>query len=129
METVEDIELIDPALSTERLVYRLFHERGVRVFRDAAVSAECSCSRENVANMLKSFSQDDRDHMVENGKITVTCEFCNSTYVFEPDKLDAQPRTAGQQAAQLMVRAPCGMSSEKAGISMSNGSPVSVTIP
>ena len=22
--------------------------------------------------------------MVENGKITVTCEFCNSTYVFEP---------------------------------------------
>ena len=78
---------IDPALSTERLVYRLFHERGVRVFRDAAVSAECSCSRENVANMLKSFSQDDRDHMVENGVITVTCEFCNSTYVFEPDEL------------------------------------------
>jgi redox-regulated HSP33 family molecular chaperone len=22
--------------------------------------------------------------MVENGKITVTCEFCNSTYVFAP---------------------------------------------
>jgi molecular chaperone Hsp33 len=37
--------------------------------------------------MLKSFSQDDRDHMVENGLITVTCEFCSSTYVFEPDKL------------------------------------------
>lgn len=87
VETVEDIELIDPALSTERLVYRLFHERGVHVFRDAAVSAECSCSRENVANMLKSFSQDDRDHMVENGRITVTCEFCNSSYVFEPDTL------------------------------------------
>ena len=87
VETVEDIELIDPTLSTERLVYRLFHERGVRVFRDAAVAAECSCSRESVANMLKSFSQDDRDHMVENGVITVTCEFCSSTYVFEPDKL------------------------------------------
>ena len=84
IETVEDVELIDPAISSERLLYRLFHERGVRVFRDAAVSAECSCSRENVANMLKSFSQDDRDHMVENGVITVTCEFCNSTYVFEP---------------------------------------------
>jgi molecular chaperone Hsp33 len=88
VETVEDIELLDPTLSTERLVYRLFHERGVRVFRDAEVSAECSCSRENVANMLRSFSQDDRDHMVENGLITVTCEFCNSSYAFEPDKLD-----------------------------------------
>ena len=39
--------------------------------------------------MLRSFSQDDRDHMVENGKITVTCEFCNSTYVFDPAEVDA----------------------------------------
>jgi molecular chaperone Hsp33 len=82
--TVEDVELIDPAVSAERLVYRLFHERGVRVFRSAAVMAQCSCSRAGVADMLKSFSQDDRDHMIENGVITVTCEFCNSSYVFEP---------------------------------------------
>jgi molecular chaperone Hsp33 len=82
--TVEDIELIDPDLSSERLAYRLFHERGVRVFRAASVEAECSCSRTRVENMLKSFSQDDRDHMVENGVITVTCEFCSSTYVFDP---------------------------------------------
>ena len=40
--------------------------------------------------MLKSFSQDDRDDMVENGMISVTCEFCSATYVFEPDEvLDA----------------------------------------
>jgi molecular chaperone Hsp33 len=91
VETVEDLELIDPTLSTERLVYRLFHERGVRVFRDTAVSAECSCSRENVATMLRSFPQDDRDHMVENGMITVTCEFCNSSYVFEPNSLADEP--------------------------------------
>jgi molecular chaperone Hsp33 len=83
-ETVEDVELIDPAVSAERLVYRLFHERGVRVFRSTAVAAQCSCSRAGVADMLRSFSQDDRDHMVENGVITVTCEFCNSSHVFEP---------------------------------------------
>src|SRR6185312_2743788 len=56
IETVEDVELIDPSLSSERLVYRLFHERGVRVFRGVDVHAECSCSRENVEAMLKSFS-------------------------------------------------------------------------
>jgi molecular chaperone Hsp33 len=82
--TVEDVELIDPAVSAEQLVYRLFHERGVRVFRSTAVSAQCSCSRAGVSDMLKSFSQDDRDHMIENGVITVTCEFCNSSYEFEP---------------------------------------------
>jgi molecular chaperone Hsp33 len=87
--TVEDLELIDPALSSERLVYRLFHERGVRVFRGVEVVAECSCSRSNVEAMLKSFSQDDRDHMVENGMISVTCEFCSSTYRFEPAEVQA----------------------------------------
>jgi molecular chaperone Hsp33 len=82
--TVEDIELIDPAVSSERLLYRLFHERGVRVFRSAAVTAQCSCSRASVNRMLRSFSQRERDDMVENGMITVTCEFCSSNYQFTP---------------------------------------------
>jgi molecular chaperone Hsp33 len=82
--TVEDLELLDPDVSAEQLLYRLFHQRGVRVFRSRNLHAQCSCSREGVERMLRSFPQDDRDHMVENGKITVTCEFCNSTYVFAP---------------------------------------------
>jgi molecular chaperone Hsp33 len=98
IETVEDVELLDPAVSSERLLYRLFHERGVRVFRDAAVRAQCSCSRDGVAAMLRSFSQDDRDHMVENGAISVTCEFCNATYVFQPaDVADGEPRIANSE--------------------------------
>ncbi len=84
IETLEDVELIDPALSSERLLYRLFHERGVRVFRSADLHAQCSCSRESVEAMLRSFPQNDRDDMVENGAISVTCEFCSATYVFDP---------------------------------------------
>ena len=92
MATVEDIELIDPALSSERLVYRLFHEHGVRVFRDRDLRAECSCSRASVETMLRSFPQDDRDHMVKDGVISVTCEFCSANYAFAPDEV------AGEQA-------------------------------
>jgi molecular chaperone Hsp33 len=84
IDTVEDIELIDPAISSERLLYRLFHERGVRVFRASDLKAQCSCSRESVEAMLRSFPQTDRDDMVENGVISVTCEFCSQTYVFQP---------------------------------------------
>ncbi|MBI3705230.1 MAG: Hsp33 family molecular chaperone [Rhizobiales bacterium] len=90
VETVEDVELIDPAISSERLAYRLFHEPGVRVFRTAEVRAECSCSRESVEAMLKSFSQEDRDHMVEDGKISVTCEFCSANYEFQPADVGAK---------------------------------------
>jgi molecular chaperone Hsp33 len=90
LATVEDLELIDPALSSERLLYRLFHEPGVRVFRAQDVRAECSCSRRTVEAMLKSFSQTDRDDMVEDGKITVTCEFCAESYVFAPGDVGAR---------------------------------------
>jgi molecular chaperone Hsp33 len=89
METVEDLELVDPALSSERLLYRLFHEPGVRVFKSADIVAQCSCSRPRVEAMLKSFTQEDRDHMVESGQISVTCEFCNSKYQFAPADVGA----------------------------------------
>ncbi len=41
--------------------------------------------------MLRSFPQDDRDHMVENGVISVTCEFCNRTYEFSPENVADEP--------------------------------------
>lgn len=84
MQTVEDVELIDPELSGERLLFRLFHERGVRVFATQSVQAKCSCSRDAVASMLASFASKDRADMVENGKVVVTCEFCSTVYEFTP---------------------------------------------
>ena len=89
--TIEDVELIDPDLSGERLLFRLFHERGVRVYPVQPIHAQCSCSREAVANMLKSFPAKDRADMVENGKVAVTCEFCSSTYEFTPEEAEAVP--------------------------------------
>src|ERR1700754_618008 len=84
--TVEDVELIDPDLSGERLLYRLFHERGVRVFPSLPLRAQCSCSRDAVASMLKSFTPKDRADMVKDGKVAVTCEFCSSVYEFTPEE-------------------------------------------
>jgi molecular chaperone Hsp33 len=87
VETVEDHELLDPSLSSERLLWRLFNQRGVRVFRSQQITAQCTCSRERVAAMLGRFSAADRTDMVENGRITVTCEFCGRSYQFEPREI------------------------------------------
>src|ERR1700744_856424 len=86
ISTVEDVELIDPDLSGERLLYRLFHERGVRVFKPLPLQARCSCSRDAVSAMLKSFAPQDRADMVKDGKVVVTCEFCSSVYEFTPQE-------------------------------------------
>jgi molecular chaperone Hsp33 len=104
IETVEDLELLDPALSSERLVYRLFHERGVRVFKSVPIVAQCSCSRDGVEAMLRSFSQDDRDHMVENGVISVTCEFCSANYQFAPDAVRPEADESGGAKSESKSR-------------------------
>jgi molecular chaperone Hsp33 len=84
--TVEDVELIDPDLSGERLLYRLFHERGVRVFPPLPLRAQCSCSRDAVSSLLESFAAKDRADMVKDGRVVVTCEFCSSVYEFTPQE-------------------------------------------
>ena len=91
VETVEDHELIDPDLSSERLLYRLFHERGVRVFEGLGLREACRCSHERIMTMIRRFSPQDRRDMVgENGRIGVTCEFCSRAYDLDPSAVEAE---------------------------------------
>jgi len=77
-------ELTDPALGPEALLYRLFHEDGVRVFRRHPVRAECRCSRERIDRVLRSLPSEERATLGEaDGSVTVTCEFCNQAYRFD----------------------------------------------
>ncbi len=88
-ETIEDHELVDPTLSSERLLYRLFHERGVKVFEPTAVHDACRCSRERIAAMLRSFTAHERAEMIgDDGRIGVTCEFCSTHRDFDPADFD-----------------------------------------
>ncbi|MCO7725361.1 Hsp33 family molecular chaperone [Brucella intermedia] len=82
--TIESSELTDPQVGSERLLYRLFHERGVRVFESVPVLDECSCSREKISGVLSGFTAEEIAESAENGKISVTCEFCSKIYAFDP---------------------------------------------
>jgi molecular chaperone Hsp33 len=87
-QSAMDHELVDPDISAERLLLRLFHQRDVRVFDAFSLSADCHCSSERVQRMLGQFVDDDRASMTEDGVIKVTCEFCNTRYAFDPDTLE-----------------------------------------
>ncbi|HXP76526.1 MAG TPA: Hsp33 family molecular chaperone HslO [Stellaceae bacterium] len=83
-------ELTDPHLVPEDLLFRLFHEDGVRVFRTHAVRAECRCSRERIDRVLRSLPFAERQDLGEaDGSVTVTCQFCNASYRFERDDVAA----------------------------------------
>ena len=82
--TVEDHELLDPMLSPERLLYRLFHEEGVRVTPATSLAAECRCSRERIHGYLQRFGAEELKDMREpDGGVSVTCEFCSRKYRFK----------------------------------------------
>lgn len=83
LDTVEAHELLDPTLTPEELLYRLFHEDGVTVYPVTPLTRHCTCSQDRIAEMLREFSEDDRQHMTDNGQIRVTCEFCSSVYTFK----------------------------------------------
>ena len=84
LETIDPSELIDPTVGAERLLFRLFHEHGVRVFEGVQIADQCSCSREKIRGILTGFSAEEIAESVEDGAIRVDCEFCSKSYEFDP---------------------------------------------
>jgi len=90
LETLSDEELLDPGLGPDTLLFRLFHEDGVRVFDSLDLTFGCSCDDERVAAMLQQFERDEVLAMQdETGKVVVTCEFCSRVYRFTTDDVAA----------------------------------------
>ena len=88
-ETVGEDELIDPMVPSETLLWRLFHEDGVRMFPAKALTGFCRCSEEKIVGMLRSFPVEERADMVEDdGHIRVTCEYCSRVYALAPEAVD-----------------------------------------
>ena len=87
-------ELLDEALVPEALLYRLFHETGVRVYPELEILAKCRCSSEKVERVLKSLTADQLQDMTVEGVVSVVCEFCKNETRYDGDALAALRGTA-----------------------------------
>ena len=86
MQSLTSKTLLEDDVET-RLV-EMFGDDEVRVFGGLDVQHQCRCSRERVANVLRSLGADEvRSVIAEQGACTVTCEFCQKPYRF--DAVDA----------------------------------------
>lgn len=85
-DTLTRDELLD--LAPETLLHRLFHQEDVRLFEPESLMFSCSCSKERVEHALRSLGETElRSILEEQGRITVTCEFCNQQRSFGPEIL------------------------------------------
>ncbi|MCB1743594.1 MAG: Hsp33 family molecular chaperone HslO [Gammaproteobacteria bacterium] len=86
-DTVTRDELLE--LPAAQVLHRLFHEETMHVFRSPPLRFACRCSRERVANVLKSLGATElNETLAQEGEITASCEFCNSTYRFDRVDVD-----------------------------------------
>ena len=96
----------DELLSTspEEVLYRLYHEEVVRLFKPRPLAFGCSCSRERVEAMLRSLGREEIEATLasQNGTIEVTCEFCAREYTF--DRVDAEHLLSGGTAASSTMQ-------------------------
>lgn len=93
--TASSEELLDPAIPPRALLYRLFHEEGVRVFPVTPLARGCRCSEERVISILAGISAESlAEYADEAGQVTMTCEFCAESYVFTLDQIAERARAA-----------------------------------
>ncbi|SMH57095.1 Hsp33 family molecular chaperone [Azospirillum agricola] len=89
MASVTGEELLDRDLPAADLLYRLFHEDGVRTYAEHGLRFGCRCSRERVETMLQSLPREEVQELkIDDGRVEVTCQFCSTDYHFTDADLD-----------------------------------------
>jgi molecular chaperone Hsp33 len=88
LRTIEDVELVDTALSPESLLWRLFHEDEVRVHPGEPIAFRCDCDGARIARILRGYTAAERQGLAdEDGIIRASCEFCGTVHEITPEVL------------------------------------------
>ena len=99
MASATEREMLDPALPGPKLLFRLFHAEGARLFERRPFEARCRCSRDRIDGVLKSIRREElADLRDPQGRVAVTCEFCSSEYTYDDSDLDRIYETGGAPA-------------------------------
>jgi molecular chaperone Hsp33 len=89
MRTLKDDEMLDSEVTPQNLLYRLFNEDGVWVYKLQPVKAGCRCSRERVETVLQSLPPEElRATLDDEGKLSIHCQFCNKRELFTRADID-----------------------------------------
>lgn len=82
-DTLKPDELLH--LPKIELLRRLYHAEDLELYEASPVAFRCGCSRERCLSSLATVDFHDLQHMLaQDGEIAMNCEFCNTTYHFNP---------------------------------------------
>ena len=87
LDSCTEDELLSPSLEPDALLFRLFHEEGVRVYDSLGVQKGCRCSAGKVEGILAAMAPEDIEYLAEDGTIEMRCEFCSRDYTLDVKSL------------------------------------------
>jgi len=89
LSTCSDGEILSPVLNSADVLYRLFHEEGVRVYSPTHIHFKCRCTQEKVIEIIRNIPRDELEAVYKKeGKVSLKCEFCSEEYSFDLAGLD-----------------------------------------
>ena len=89
LASTRDSELMDPNLSGDDLLFRLFHEDGVRIFEPTKLQPGCRCSKKRAERILAQLPKIELPDLAVDNQLIVTCEFCDASYTFALEQFDS----------------------------------------
>jgi len=90
LASARDSELMDPNLSGDDLLFRLFHEDGVRIFEPTKLQPGCRCSKKRAERILAQLPKKELPDLAVDNQLIVTCEFCDASYTFALEQFDSR---------------------------------------
>jgi molecular chaperone Hsp33 len=76
------------SLEAQALLYRLYHQEKVSLFEPQTVSYQCGCSQEKCLAAISHIKSSEIESILaEQNKISMTCDYCMTTYDFFYDDL------------------------------------------
>jgi molecular chaperone Hsp33 len=88
LSTLGDAELLDTTIKPAQLLWRLFHQEQLIIHEPRPLIAQCRCSRPRITSTLASFPKAEIEQLADqDGKVIVTCEFCQTAYDFDQGDL------------------------------------------
>lgn len=82
-------DLLEQGMTPETMIEQFLGEFGVEITEKVPVQYFCNCSKERVTRAIASIGKKDIQEMIDAGEsIEVSCQFCDSHYVFTPQELE-----------------------------------------
>lgn len=89
LNTCTEGEMLSPTLHSADVLYRLFHEDGVRIYSPTHIRFKCRCSKAKVVDVLRTIPRKELEDVCEKeGRVSIKCEFCSAEFVFTAGQMD-----------------------------------------